>query len=105
MSSRVAVYGNYDYAIARDLDDRGCFYPTPKDREIGEGSVAWTLAHTDERSKRFMHDLPCDLRFELAGEARPARPWLTGPAPRVTGSQTLSAVRRRVASVALEGRA
>jgi hypothetical protein len=34
------VYGNYDYAIARDLDDCGCFYPTPKDREIGQGSVA-----------------------------------------------------------------
>jgi hypothetical protein len=40
------VYGNYDHAIARDLDDCGCFYPTPKDREIVEGSVAWTLAGT-----------------------------------------------------------
>jgi putative phosphoesterase len=60
------IYGNYDYAIARDLDDCGCFYPTPRDREIGQGSVAWTLVHTDERSKRFMRDLPFDLRFELA---------------------------------------
>jgi putative phosphoesterase len=58
------VYGNYDYAIARNLYDCGCFYPTPK--EIGQGSVAWTLEHTDARSKRFMHDLPFDLRFELA---------------------------------------
>ena len=62
------TYGNYDYAIARDLDDCGCFYPTPRDREIGQGSVAWTLIHTDERSKRFMRDLPFDLRFELAGK-------------------------------------
>jgi putative phosphoesterase len=62
------IYGNYDYAIARNLDDCGCFYPTPKDREIGQASIAWTLAHTDERSKRFMHDLPFDLRFELAGK-------------------------------------
>jgi len=62
------IYGNYDYAIARDLDDCGCFYPTPKDREIGQGSVAWTLAHTDERSKRFLHDLPFDLRFGLASK-------------------------------------
>ena len=61
------IYGNYDYAIARDLDDCGCFYPTPRDREIGQSSVAWTLAHTDERSKRFMRELPFDLRFELAG--------------------------------------
>lgn len=62
------IYGNYDYAIARELDDCGCFYPTPKHREIGQGSVAWTLAHTDERSKRFMRDLPFDLRFEVAGK-------------------------------------
>jgi putative phosphoesterase len=62
------IYGNYDYAIARDLDDCGCFYPTPKDREIGQGSVAWTLEHTDECSKRFMRDLPFDVRFELGGK-------------------------------------
>lgn len=62
------IYGNYDYAIARDDDDCGCFYPTPKDREIGEASVAWTLEHTDQRSKQFMRDLPFDLRFELAGK-------------------------------------
>ncbi len=61
------IYGNYDYAIARDLEDCGCFYPTPRDREIGEGSVAWTLAHTDERTKAFMRGLPFDLRFELGG--------------------------------------
>jgi putative phosphoesterase len=62
------IYGNYDYAIGRDSDDCGCFYPTPRDREIGQGSVAWTLEHTDERSKKFMRDLPFDLRFELAGK-------------------------------------
>jgi putative phosphoesterase len=62
------IYGNYDYAIARDLDDCGCFYPTPRDREVGQGSVAWTLEHTDERSKRFIHGLPFDLRFGLAGK-------------------------------------
>jgi Calcineurin-like phosphoesterase superfamily domain len=30
--------------------------------------VAWTLEHTDERSKRFTRELPFDLRFELAGK-------------------------------------
>jgi putative phosphoesterase len=30
--------------------------------------VAWTLEHADDRSKRFMRDLPFDLRFELAGK-------------------------------------
>jgi predicted phosphodiesterase len=59
------IYGNYDYAIARDLEDCGCAYITPYDRELGQQSVDWTLDNTDERSKRFMRDLPFDLRFEV----------------------------------------
>ncbi len=61
------IYGNYDYAIARDLEDCGCAYPDPHERELGEQSIAWTLAHTDGDSKRFMRALPFDLRFELGG--------------------------------------
>jgi putative phosphoesterase len=61
------IYGNYDYAIARDLDDCGCAYVTPHDRELGQRSVTWTLAHTDARSKEFMRGLPFDLRFDLGG--------------------------------------
>src|SRR5918992_2621234 len=59
------IYGNYDHAIARDLDDCGCAYVTPHDRELGQGSVAWTLEHTDRRSKEWMRALPFDLRFEV----------------------------------------
>jgi putative phosphoesterase len=59
------IYGNYDYAIARDLEDCGCAYVTQHDRELGQQSVAWTLAHTDQRSKDFMRVLPFDLRFDL----------------------------------------
>jgi putative phosphoesterase len=59
------IYGNYDYAIARDLDDCGCAYVTPHDRELGQRSVEWTLEHTDQASKRFMRELPFDLRFEV----------------------------------------
>src|SRR5215218_6107103 len=59
------IYGNYDYAIARDLDDCGCAYITPHDRELGQQSVAWTLEHTDQRSKAFMRELPFDLRFTV----------------------------------------
>ena len=64
------IYGNYDYAIARDLEDCGCAYITKEDRELGQRSVAWTLVHTDRRSKDFMRDLPFDLRFDLGD--RPA---------------------------------
>jgi putative phosphoesterase len=59
------IYGNYDYAIARDLDDCGCAYVNQHDRELGQKSVEWTLAHTDQRSKDFMRELPFDLRFAV----------------------------------------
>ena len=46
------IYGNYDYAIAREAEDCGCAYATDHDRELGQQSVAWTLAQTDEDSKK-----------------------------------------------------
>jgi putative phosphoesterase len=57
------IYGNYDYAIARDLEDCGCAYRDRHERDLGRQSVAWTLEHTDRRSKDFMRALPFDLRF------------------------------------------
>jgi putative phosphoesterase len=62
------IYGNYDYAIARDLDDCGCAYVTPHDRELGQRSVEWTLAHTHQPAKDFMLGLPFDIRFSLGGQ-------------------------------------
>jgi putative phosphoesterase len=59
------IYGNYDYAIARDLDDCGCAYVDQHDRELGQQSVAWTLEHTGQGAKEFMRELPFDLRFDL----------------------------------------
>jgi putative phosphoesterase len=61
------IYGNYDFAIGRDLEDCGCAYRDPHDCALGEKSIAWTLEHTDESSKDFMRGLSFDLRFELAG--------------------------------------
>jgi putative phosphoesterase len=62
------IYGNYDYAIARDLDDCGCAYVTKHDRELGQRSVAWTLEHTDQAAKDFMRGLPFDLHFPLGDQ-------------------------------------
>ena len=59
------IYGNYDYAIARDEQDCGCAYVTAHDRELGQRSVAWTLAHTTQESKDFMRRLPFDVRFDV----------------------------------------
>jgi putative phosphoesterase len=61
------IFGNYDFAIARDLEDCGCAYVTPHDRELGQRSVDWTLAHTGHASKDFMRSLPFDLRFVVGG--------------------------------------
>jgi putative phosphoesterase len=61
------IYGNYDYAIARDLEDCGCAYVDQHDRELGQRSVDWTLAHTDQHAKDFMRGLPFDLRFDVGG--------------------------------------
>jgi putative phosphoesterase len=61
------IYGNYDYAIARDDEDCGCAYVTPHDRELGQLSVNWTLANTSRETKKFMRGLPFDLRFPVGG--------------------------------------
>ncbi len=59
------IYGNYDYAIGRDLDDCGCAYPTQHERDLGQQSVDWTLAHTNQHAKDFMRALPFDLHLEV----------------------------------------
>jgi putative phosphoesterase len=59
------IYGNYDHAIARDLEDCGCAYITPEDRALGQRSVEWTLAQTDQAAKDFMRELPFDLHFTV----------------------------------------
>jgi predicted phosphodiesterase len=38
---------------------------TAHDRELGQRSVDWTLAHTSRDSKDFMRGLPFDLRFPV----------------------------------------
>jgi putative phosphoesterase len=63
------IYGNYDYAVARDLEDCGCAYVTPHDRELGQRSVDWTLEHTDQASKDYMRTLPFDLSFTVGETA------------------------------------
>jgi putative phosphoesterase len=61
------IYGNYDYAIGRDLHDCGCAYRDPHDRATGQLSVEWTLTNTFDEAKLFMRELPFDLRWDFAG--------------------------------------
>jgi putative phosphoesterase len=60
-----SIYGNYDFAIARDDDDCGCAYVTQHDRDLGQRSVAWTLAHTSRPSKDYLATLPFDLHLTV----------------------------------------
>lgn len=60
------IYGNYDYAVGRDEEDCGCAYVIPHDASWGSARSNWTLAHTDQRSKGYMRELP----FELGRRAR-----------------------------------
>lgn len=59
------IHGNYDYAIGRDLTDCGCAYVTAHDRDLGQGSVDWTLEHTGAAAKAFMRKLPFDIHFSM----------------------------------------
>lgn len=77
------IYGNYDFAIGRDLEDCGCASRDRHEREIGQLSVDWTLANTNEASKAFMRALPFDLRFEVAGKRVRTRPRLAEKGERV----------------------
>ena len=97
------IFGNYDYAIGRDLEDCGCEYVTPHDRAIGQLSVDWTLAHTNRASKDYLRGLPFDERFDLGGRRvrlvhgspRKVNEYLFQEKPartfeRIAGSQTLT---------------
>ena len=77
------IYGNYDYAIARDEEDCGCAYRDPVDRALGERSIAWTLEHTSPETKEFMLEFPFDLRFELGGKRVRSGPRLAAQGQRV----------------------
>src|SRR5260370_42282382 len=61
------IYGNYDYAIARDEEDCGCAYVTHHDRDLAQLSVDWTLANTAKRAKSFLRGLRFDLHLEDGG--------------------------------------
>ena len=77
------IYGNYDHAIARDEHDCGCAYVTKHDRELGQRSIEWTLAHTGKPAKDFMRGLPFDLRFTLADDRGAARARVAAQGQRV----------------------
>ncbi len=81
------VAGNYDSTVATAYKHCGCRYEDAEQERLSHESYAWTLAHTDAASKRWLAALP--FRLDL----RPLGGHVAGPTLRlVHGNQTLNTV-------------
>ncbi|MEQ8789412.1 MAG: metallophosphoesterase family protein [Pirellulaceae bacterium] len=61
----VCLQGNYDDSIGNQLDDCQCGYTDPRDNHFAQLSYDYTLANTSELNRRFLRDLPRQVRLEL----------------------------------------
>jgi len=69
MDARIpVVQGNYDNSIGHDLADCQCGYTDPKDNFFARLSYDYTYQNTSAENKRWMRDLPAEIRLELGGK-------------------------------------
>jgi predicted phosphodiesterase len=61
------VQGNYDHSIGNGLADCQCGYTDPMDNYFARLSYDYTFRNTSEENKRWMRDLPQEIRFPLGG--------------------------------------
>ena len=61
------IQGNYDHSIGNDLNDCQCGYTDPRDNYFAQISYEYTYENTSESNRRWMRDLPGELRFEVDG--------------------------------------
>ena len=81
------VAGNYDSAIAAHDTHCGCRHDDARQEALAHQAFDWTLAHTSDRSKRFLGWLP--FRIDI----RPRGGHVAGPTIRlVHGNQALNSV-------------
>jgi predicted phosphodiesterase len=59
------VQGNYDNSIGNNLDDCQCGYTDPRDNYYAKLSYDYTFKNTSEEFKKWMKELPSEIRFEL----------------------------------------
>jgi predicted phosphodiesterase len=59
------VQGNYDDSVGNGLDDCQCGYTDPRDNHFAQISYDYTLQNTSEVNRRFLRDLPNEIRLEL----------------------------------------
>ncbi|MCA9218795.1 MAG: metallophosphoesterase family protein [Planctomycetales bacterium] len=59
------VQGNYDNSIGNELNDCQCGYTDPRDNYFAQISYDYTQAHTSAEHRRYLRDLPTEIRFRL----------------------------------------
>jgi putative phosphoesterase len=61
------IMGNYDDGVGFDRDECGCAYREPRERLLGERSLAWTREQTTAENKAFLRTLVPQIRLDVAG--------------------------------------
>jgi len=59
------VQGNYDDSIGNELDNCQCGYTDPRDNYFAQISYDYTLANTSVENRRYLRELPTEIRIEL----------------------------------------
>ena len=62
------IQGNYDNSIGNQLDDCQCGYTDERDNYFAQISYDYTLAGTSAENRRWMQQLPDQLRLDFAGK-------------------------------------
>lgn len=62
-----AVMGNYDDAVGNTRLICGCDYKDEKSLLLGGRSMAWTGDNTPEAAKKWLRELPAEIRFKDSG--------------------------------------
>ncbi len=60
----ICIQGNYDHSIGNDLNDCQCGYTDPRDNYFAQISYDYTYQNTCPQNRRWMRDLPNELRIE-----------------------------------------
>jgi predicted phosphodiesterase len=61
------IQGNYDHSIGNGLSDCQCGYTDPRDNHFARISYDYTFERTSENNRRWLQQLPPQLRFEADG--------------------------------------
>jgi predicted phosphodiesterase len=61
------IQGNYDHSIGNSLNDCQCGYTDPRDNHFARISYDYTFERTSENNRRWLQQLPPQLRFEADG--------------------------------------